>query len=434
MDKIKIKSSDYIFKGDIQVPADKSIGHRALFIASLNKEMTKISNLAMSEDVRTISSDLQTTIKCLADIGVQFAEVKGNIFVRGRGAKEFVPSEGILDCGNSGTTARLIIGLLSGQKFESKLDGDSSLRTRPMNRVIQPLEKMGASISSTEGNLPLVVSASQLKGGKFNLELGSAQVKTALIFAALCAEGETRLKEIKKSRNHTEIMLKSCTNNLTIEKDEIIIQPEPKVEIESFDVPGDPSSAAFFIVAALINKNSELIIRNVCLNSTRIHFIEILKKMGGEIETVNAHEINGELIGDILVKSSNLKSIKIEKDSIPMVIDEIPILSLACALAEGTSEVLDAGELRFKESDRIRTTVSELRKLGSDIEETDDGILIKGKDNLKGSDCESHMDHRIAMMIAIAGTIAKGVTSIKEPECVSISFPNFFETLNNFRK
>ena len=434
MDKIEIKSSDYFFKGNMQVPADKSIAHRALFIASLNKDMTKISNLAMSEDVRTIASDLQTTIKCLADIGVQFAEVKGNIFVRGRGAKEFVASEGILDCGNSGTTARLMMGLLSGQSFESRLDGDDSLRTRPMSRVIEPLQKMGASILSTEGNLPLAISPSQLKGLNFNLELGSAQVKTALIFAALCAEGETRLKEIKKSRNHTEIMLKSCTNNLTIENDEIIIQPEPKIEIESFDIPGDPSSAAFFIVAALLNKNSELNIKNVCLNSTRVHFIEILKEMGAEIETINAHEISGELIGDVLVKSSKLKSIKIEKDSIPLVIDEIPILSLACSVAEGTSEILDAGELRFKESDRIKTTVSELKKLGSDIAETDNGILIKGKESLKGSDCKSHMDHRIAMTVAIAGTIAKGLTSIEEPECVSISFPNFFETLNNFRK
>ena len=434
MDKIEIKSNEYIFKGTAQVPADKSIAHRALFISSMNKEMTKISNLTNSEDVRTISKDLQSTIKCLSDIGVQFAEVKGVIFVRGRGIREYVQSEGVLNCGNSGTTARLLIGLLSGQSFESKIDGDDSLKMRPMGRVIEPLQEMGGIFDSKNGNLPLTISPSNLKGGNFDLNLGSAQVKSSLIFAALSAEGETKLNETKKSRNHTEIMLGNCTSNLTIKGDEIIIQPDPQIKLESFDIPGDPSAAAFFIVAGLINKNSELKIDNICLNPTRTLFIDILIKMGGNIQVLNKRESGGEQIADLLITSSDLKAIKIQEESIPFVIDEIPILSLACSLAEGTSEIQDAEELRFKESDRIKTTVGELKKLGSDIEETKNGILIKGKDSLKGADCESHNDHRIAMMIAVAATVAEGSTTINSADSVSVSFPGFFDTLNMFRK
>ena len=434
MDKIEIKSNEYIFKGNAQVPADKSIAHRALFISSMNKEMTKISNLTNSEDVRTISKDLQSTIKCLSDIGVQFAEVKGVIFVRGRGIREYVQSEGVLNCGNSGTTARLLIGLLSGQSFESKIDGDDSLKMRPMGRVIEPLQEMGGIFDSNDGNLPLTISPSNLKGGNFDLNLGSAQVKSSLIFAALSAEGETKLNETKKSRNHTEIMLGNCTSNLTIKGDEIIIQPDPQIKLESFDIPGDPSAAAFFIVAGLINKNSELKIDNICLNPTRTLFIDILIKMGGNIQVLNKRESGGEQIADLLITSSDLKAIKIQEESIPFVIDEIPILSLACSLAEGISEIQDAEELRFKESDRIKTTVGELKKLGSDIEETKNGILIKGKDSLKGADCESHNDHRIAMMIAVAATVAEGSTTINSADSVSVSFPGFFDTLNMFRK
>lgn len=434
MDKIEIKSSNYLFSGELKVPADKSIAHRALFIASLNKEMTKISNLAFSEDVRTISNDIQSTIKCLSDIGVQFAEIKGNIFVRGRGAKGFIPSEGILNCGNSGTTARLIMGLLSGQNFESVLDGDDSLKKRPMARVIEPLGKMGAVISSADNVLPITISPGKLKGGIFDLELGSAQVKSALIFAALCAEGETKLTEYKKSRNHTELMLMNCSDNLSVQGDEITIKPDPAIEIDAFDIPGDPSSAAFFIVAGLLNNGTNLTIKNICLNDTRIHFIEILKRMGGKIDISDTRQSSGELIGDINVKKSELKGITIEKDSIPLLIDEIPIISLACSLADGESKILDAEELRFKESDRIKTTVSELKKLGSDIIETKNGITINGVDSLKAGVCDSHQDHRIAMMIAIAGTVAKGETSLNNPDCVSVSFPNFFESLDNFRK
>ena len=434
MDKIEINSNQYSFTGTLNVPADKSIGHRALFIASLNKDMTKIVNLASSEDVRTISDDLQSTIKCLADIGVQFAEIKGNIFVRGRGCNDFIQSEGILNCGNSGTTARLITGLLSGQKFESNIDGDDSLKKRPMDRVVEPLTNMGAKFSINEKFLPITIHPSKLKGGKFELNLGSAQVKSALILAALSADGETVLVENKKSRNHTELMLQNCTNNIKVDENKITIVPNPSVNIESIEVPGDPSSAAFFIVAGLINKNSELQIKNICLNETRIHFISILKKMGADIEIINSKINAGEEIGDVIVKSSKLKSVNIQESSIPLLIDEIPILSLACALAEGKSEILNAEELRFKESDRIKTIVSELKKLGSDIQETNNGIIILGKDSLEGAECESHHDHRIAMMIAVAGTVAKGTTSIRNPQCASVSFPNFYNELNNFRK
>lgn len=427
MTKVAVEGNDFLFKGRINVPADKSISHRAIIVSSFLTKVTKITNLLISEDVKS-------TINCFSQLGVEFKEINGDTCVKGTGIRNYLPPQNVLHCGNSGTTARLLSGILSGQNFSSQLDGDYSLRKRPMDRVKNPLEEMGAKISTTNGKLPINISPASLNGTEFNINLGSAQIKSAIIFAALTANSETKFRDKKKSRDHTEIMLSNCTENIRIENDAIYIIPDPVVELGDIDVPNDPSSAAFFIVAGLINHDSELIFKNLCLNPMRIGFIRILQTMGADIEIMNLVEKSGEKTGDIVVKSSKLKSIQVVGESIPAIIDEIPILCLACSLAEGESMISGAKELRFKESDRIKTTVTELKKLGCDIEEMNDGMKIRGKEELKGALCESHGDHRIAMMIAIAGTKAIGRTIIKNSECVSISFPNFFESLKGFRK
>ena len=435
MGKNNIIGNSFNFKGSINVPADKSIGHRALFLAALNEgKMTEITNLALTEDIRTISKDIQSTINCLAHIGIQFAEVKGKIFVKGRGIKKLVAAPNNLHCENSGTTARLLMGLLSGQKFASIIDGDESLKKRPMKRVVEPLQQMGANINSEDNLLPIEINSAELNGEKFELNLGSAQVKTAIILAALNAKDVTTIKDSMPSRDHTEIMLSHFTKNLKVEDGIIYITPDPIINLEVINIPGDPSSAAFFIVGALINPGSDLELKNICLNPTRIHYIDILKEMGGKIEITNSSEINGELVGDIQVKSSDLNAIDINKESIPFLIDELPILSLACALASGKSKISGADELRYKESDRIKTTVSQLKILGVNIEETNDGMIIEGGNNLVGAVCESFGDHRIAMMNSIAGTIASGETTINESDSVAVSFPNFYELLDSFKK
>jgi len=427
MGRVEIKGNDFLFKGEIDIPPDKSISHRAIILSSFNTEVTRITNLLISQDTRS-------TMDCLSKLGAQFEELDGDINVRGTGIRNYSAPQDVLYCGNSGTTARLLVGILSGQKFSSKLDGDISLRRRPMDRVKNPLEEMGATISTTSGRLPINISPASLEGMDFDLNLGSAQVKSAILFAALTASKETTFRDKKKSRDHTEIMLSSYTSNIKINNGVIHITPDPIIELSNIDVPNDPSSAAFFIVAGLINPDSELILKNLCLNPMRIKFVEILQKMGGNIKIANATGKDNEVIGDVVVKSSQLKSIQITEDSIPAIIDEIPILCLACSVAEGESIISGASELRFKESDRIKTTVTELSKLGCEIQEINDEIRITGKETLQGAPCESNDDHRIAMMIAIAGTKALGETVINNAECVSISFPNFFKLLKGFRK
>ena len=303
-----------------------------------------------------------------------------------------------------------------------------------MKRIEEPLRTMKADISTNNGCLPIEIKPSSLQGGEFNLNLGSAQVKSAILFAGLYAEGETKFRDRNRSRNHTEIMLANFTENIVVNEETITIRPNLKINLKEMTIPSDPSSAAFFIVASLISKNTELHIKNVCLNPMRIHFIDILKKMGGEIEISNVTLKDGEQVGDITSKSSTLSAIDIDEASIPSMIDEIPILSLACTLAEGESTISGADELRFKESDRIKSIVTELKKFGCNINETENGIRIVGKEGLLAANCDSHGDHRIAMMAAIAGTKASGDTTIKNIECVSISFPNFFELLRGFEK
>ena len=397
MSEYLISHSNFNFNGEIPIPPDKSISHRAIILSTFNKEMTKINNLLLSDDVKT-------TMYSVGSIGVMFAENNGKIFTRGTGIREYIQSPETIDCRNSGTTARLLTGLLSGQKFSTRLDGDESLKKRPMDRVREPLQEIGAKIETNSGRMPIDIFPSVINGGTINLTSPSAQVKSAVILAALSGNAELKINIEKATRDHTEIMLNYFTENIIFEQNCITIIPDPKIINDLIEVPNDPSSAAFFIVGALINDNSDILLKNICINPTRIKFIDILKDMGANILMNNERNVSGELVADINVKSSDLKGIEISESEIPLIIDEIPILSLAMSLAEGESNIYGATELRFKESDRINTIISELSKLGANISENNDNIKIIGKETLTHGEVDSHDDHRIAMMLAIAST------------------------------
>ena len=425
MSEYLISHSNFNFNGEIPIPPDKSISHRAVILSTFNKEMTKINNLLLSDDVKT-------TMYSVGSIGVMFAENNGKIFTRGTGIREYIQSPETIDCRNSGTTARLLTGLLSGQKFSTRLDGDESLKKRPMDRVREPLQEIGAKIETNSGRMPVDIFPSVINGGTINLSSPSAQVKSAVILAALSGNAELKINMEKVTRDHTEIMLNYFTENIIIEQDCLTIIPDPKIINDQIEVPNDPSSAAFFIVGALINNNSDILLKNICINPTRIKFIDILKDMGANILMNNERNVSGELVADINVKSSDLKGIEISESEIPLIIDEIPILSLAMSLAEGESNIYGATELRFKESDRINTIISELSKLGANISENNDNIKIIGKEALTHGEVDSHDDHRIAMMLAIASTKCIKDVRILNSGCVKISFPQFYEIFEKY--
>ena len=425
MSEYLISHTNFNFNGEIPIPPDKSISHRAVILSTFNKEMTKINNLLLSDDVKT-------TMYSVGSIGVMFAENNGKIFTRGTGIREYIQSPETIDCRNSGTTARLLTGLLSGQKFSTRLDGDESLKKRPMDRVREPLQEIGAKIETNNGRMPVDIFPSVINGGTINLSTPSAQVKSAVILAALSGNSELKINIEKVTRDHTEIMLNYFTENIIIEQDSLTIIPDPKIINDQIEVPNDPSSAAFFIVGALINDNSDILLKNICINPTRIKFIDILKNMGANILMNNERNVSGELVADINVKSSDLKGIEVSESEIPLIIDEIPILSLAMSLAEGESNIYGATELRFKESDRINTIISELSKLGANISENNDNIKIVGKEALTYGEVDSHDDHRIAMMLTIASTKCIKDVKILNSGCVKISFPQFYEVFEKY--
>ena len=425
MSEYLISHTNFNFNGEIPIPPDKSISHRAVILSTFNKEMTKINNLLLSDDVKT-------TMYSVGSIGVMFAENNGKIFTRGTGIRDYIQSPETIDCRNSGTTARLLTGLLSGQKFSTRLDGDESLKKRPMDRVKEPLQEIGAKIETNSGRMPVDIFPSVINGGTIKLSTPSAQVKSAVILAALSGNAELKINIEKVTRDHTEIMLNYFTENIIIEQDCLTIIPDPKIINDQIEVPNDPSSAAFFIVGALINDNSDILLKNICINPTRIKFIDILKDMGANILMNNERIVSGELVADINVKSSDLKGIEISESEIPLIIDEIPILSLAMSLAEGESNIYGATELRFKESDRINTIISELSKLGANISENNDNIKIIGKEALTHGEVDSHDDHRIAMMLTIASTKCIKDVRILNSSCVKISFPQFYEIFEKY--
>lgn len=406
-------------KGEIEIPADKSITHRAFMFAALTKGKVKVSNYSKG-------ADCMSTLKIIQDLGcsVEFINDK-EVIINAKNALK-TPNNA-LDCGNSGTTTRLMMGILAGQHFNTKMFGDASLSKRPMKRVIAPLELMGAKFKHNDYKMPIEIQGTQLQGIDYNSTLASAQVKSCLLLAGLNTNGTTSFTEPYKSRNHTELMFEYMGADINVEGNKVSIK-KSQLQPKDITVCGDISSAAFFMVAALIVPNSDIIIKNVGINETRSGIIDVLKAMNGHIELLNKRIVSNEEVADIRVKYSNLKATTIEGAIIPRLIDEIPVIAVAASQAEGTTIIKDAGDLRNKEADRITAVKTELQKLGADIEETQDGFIINGKTELKG-DCEieCYHDHRIAMSAYVAGLICKKPIKINEFQWVDISFPEFLE-------
>ncbi len=414
--------------GEIITPGDKSISHRAVILSSLAVGTSTINGFLKSED--TLS-----TLNAFINMGVEIHMTPEILEINGVGIHGLKKPFKTVDAGNSGTTARLLMGLLSGQEFISGLTGDKYLRKRPMRRVVDPLKLMGADITgeNNAGNLPLIINGRKLKSIKYRLPVASAQVKSAIILAGLFADGETEIIEPQKTRDHTERMLNHLGSHLRTDDKSIFVSPVEKLNPSNLSIPSDISSAAFYIVAALINKGSEIILKNVGLNTARTGILEILKRMGGSIEIQDKRIECGEDVGDLVVKSSDLRGIEINGEDIPRAIDELPIIATAACFAEGRTVITDAKELRVKETDRIKAVVSEFSKLGADITELKDGMIINGSQQLEGNICDSWGDHRIAMSLAIAATLSSGETTINNSECVNISYPEFFDTLSVLR-
>ena len=414
-------------RGEIEIPGDKSISHRSVMLGSIAEGKTVVTGFLQGEDNRA-------TIGAFRSMGVSIAEVgDGVLHIDGAGLHGLKEPSDVIDCGNSGTTMRLISGLLSGQSFHSVLTGDQYLRKRPMKRVTEPLRSMGAVIDGREGGTlaPLSIRGGNLCGIDYVSPVASAQVKSALMLAGLYAEGETRIHEPHLSRDHSERMLTFFGVDVKPFTGGVSLGGGQELSAREVTVPGDISSAAFFLVAALIVPNSELLIKNVGINPTRNGIIQILKKMGGNIEIIEQRELSGEPVADLLVKSSSLKGIEIGGSLVPKAIDEFPVIAVAAAFAEGRTLITDAAELRVKETDRIAAMTSELKKLGVDIEATEDGMIIQGSDTISGGGVTSFGDHRIAMSMAIAALRASGSVAIQNIECTETSFPGFWDLLDS---
>ncbi|BAQ65282.1 3-phosphoshikimate 1-carboxyvinyltransferase [Geminocystis sp. NIES-3709] len=415
-------------RGKISIPGDKSISHRALMLGAIASGETTIEGLLLGEDPRS-------TAHCFQEMGAKVSELNTEkVIVTGIGENGLQEPLNVLDAGNSGTTMRLMLGLLASQpnKFFT-VTGDDSLRSRPMSRVIQPLQQMGAIIygRNSNKNAPLAVIGQNLKAIHYHSPIPSAQVKSCILLAGLMTEGKTTVTEPALSRDHSERMLRSFGATLEIDPDthSVTIEGGTKLQGQTVIVPGDISSAAFWLVAGAITPNSDLMIENVGINPTRTGILEALIMMEADITILNEREAAGEPVADLRVKSSKLKACTIEGAIIPRLIDEIPILAVAACFAEGTTIVKDAEELRVKESDRLAVMATELNKMGANITELSDGLEIRGGNNLKGATMDSYTDHRIAMSLAIAGLNADGKTTINRAEAASISYPTFVDTL-----
>lgn len=411
-------------KGELSVPGDKSISHRAVMFGSLASGTTEITHFLKG-------ADCLSTIGCFRQMGVEIEEQKDRILVRGRGLHGLSAPSSILDCGNSGTTTRLISGILAGQSFSSQLTGDASIRKRPMGRIIRPLRQMGASIESLSGNdcAPLRIEGRPLHAISYDSPVASAQVKSCVLLAGLYADGPTSVTEPALSRNHTELMLSSLGAELTRKGTTATINPEPVLTGTSIHVPGDISSAAFFLAAGLMVPGSEILLKNVGINPTRDGILRVIRAMGGSLEILNRTNSGGEEAADLLVRSSSLHGTVLEGELIPTLIDEIPVIAVLAAFAEGTTIIRNAEELKVKESNRLDIMVDGLSRMGADIEGTDDGMIIRGGKSLHGTVIDSHLDHRIAMSFAIAALAADGETEILDADCVNISYPEFYRDL-----
>lgn len=414
----KIKS----VKGEINFAGDKSISHRAIFFASMAKGKSRITNLSLSEDVNS-------TKNIFKQLGVEFSYQNSELIIEGKGKKSFNAPRHSLDCGNSGTTARLLSGLLIAQNFTSTLIGDESLSKRPMQRVIEPLKLMGGKIVSTNSTLPLTISPSEkLNNIEYTLPVASAQVKSSVLIAGLHSLDDTKVIENFITRDHTERMLELPVE-IRVNRKIILSSEKYYPNPKDYFIPGDVSSAAFFIVLTLLSENSELIIRDVSLNPTRTGFLEILKQMNAKIIIENVRNSSNEPYGDIVAESSELKNIVIGNEIIPNIIDEIPILSVAGVLAQGSFEIRNCKELRYKESDRIKSICGNLKMLGLDVQEYDDGFRVDGEIKNTSVTFNSFGDHRIAMAFSVLAMLMGNNSSVEGIECVSISNPKFYDQL-----
>ena len=411
-------------KGKVTIPGDKSISHRCIMFGSIANGTTQIHNFLSG-------ADCLATIRCF-----RVESDYSSVIVHGKGLHGLSAPEKILDVGNSGTTTRLISGILAGQPFDSKLSGDESLNSRPMKRIIEPLAQMGAHISSIlrNGCAPLYITPAQLHGIHYDSPVASAQVKSCLLLAGLYADGETSVTEPSLSRNHTELMLKEFGANIrsTFEigssKATAIIRPCEELYGQKITVPGDISSAAYFIAAGLIVPDSEILVENVGINPTRAGILRVCEDMGGDITLLNERTEGGERIADVLVRTSRLHGTTIEGDIIPTLIDEIPVIAVMAAMAEGTTIIKDAAELKVKETDRIETVTDNLKAMGCDVAPTEDGMIINGGRPLHGASIHTLLDHRIAMAFSIAALVAEGTTKILDSKCVDVSYPTFYDT------
>ena len=416
-------------RGTLTVPGDKSISHRAVMFGSLAKGTTRISHFLEG-------ADCLSTITCFRKMGIDIERNASEIMVHGNGLHGLSAPDSILDVGNSGTTTRLISGILAGQNFISELDGDDSIRTRPMKRIMTPLTSMGADIVSKQDNgcVPLVIHGKTLHGIHYDSPVASAQVKSCVLLAGMYADGITSVTEPFLSRNHTEIMLNYFGAKVTSEGTTASIVPEPTLNGREIQVPGDISSAAYFIVAALLVPGSEVLIKDVGINLTRDGILRVCKAMGADITLLNERTAAGEPVADLLVRHSELHGTVIEGELIPTLIDEIPILAVLAAYANGTTVIRNAEELKVKESNRLDIMVNSLGAMGCDIEGTDDGMIIRGRKPLHHASIDSHLDHRIAMSFAVAGLASEGGVEVLRADCVDISYPEFYADLNKLMK
>lgn len=451
LDRIELSMPGFL-RGELTPPPDKSISHRAVLFSSLARGRSRVKNFLAAEDPLS-------TMKAMKMLGADFVlpydltarlektppmlveersiEASYDIEVIGHGMNKLKEPADVIDCGNSGTTIRLISGLLSGNPFFSVLTGDSSLKQRPMARVVNPLKQMGAHIIGRDNDRypPIAIRGGGLRGIDYPMPIASAQVKSSLILAALYADGATTITEPTRSRDHTERMLMAMGADIAVDGLTITVNGESTGKASDLSpvditVPGDFSSAAFFIVAALITPGAEILIRNVGMNPTRTGLLDALRPMGAEIEIMDLHDVSGEPVADLLCRgTAGLRAVDIRRDLVPSMIDEFPVFCVAAAVADGTTTIRGAEELRVKESDRIKTISTELRKMGVEITEYPDGLDIHGTKRLRGAEVESYSDHRVAMSMAVAAMAAEGKTTINGASAVDISFPGFYEIL-----
>ena len=416
-------------KGSICVPGDKSISHRSVMLGSICDGITEVHHFLQG-------ADCLSSIACFRQMGINIENTGDIVRIHGKGLHGLSKPLDVLYTGNSGTTTRLMSGILAGQNFDCMINGDSSIQTRPMKRIITPLSMMGASIESLRGNdcAPLHITGKKLTGIHYDSPVSSAQVKSAILLAGLYADGETSVTEPVLSRNHTELMLRGCGGNVVSQGTTAILHPVNRLEAQKIIVPGDISSAAYFMAAGLIVPGSEICIENVGINPTRDGMIRVCQAMGGNISLENIREICGEPVADMVVRHSSLHGTIIEGELIPTLIDEIPIIAIMASFAEGQTIIRDAAELKVKESDRIAVMTENLTAMGVDITATDDGMIINGGKTPHGAAIQSHLDHRIAMSFAVAALASDGETEIIGSECVNISYPTFYDDLFKLSK